>query len=316
VRAVTFQKASRCDAVRRNRAGLGKEGADANSAEIAGNRIRGAPSKLHAAAEVTPLARKESLNMLHEVIPTSPSAESRVEGGPRSGWAYFPRQLLRRPQFDSQQFLDQLPEKTHFLPPQCMEGMSALEENEEKENEASIPGHSLFQEMFFFCTVKKFGDLPGPGCIYVETVVDRDSGVAFAKLYSSKNAMNAVDLLTSRVVPFFERKGGSIKEIHTRKTSEYFGLIPAHPFETFLATSHIQHLPMDLLGQPCNYLCEDFYRYLLKEFCLPALRSKFQLSLRELQKGLDAFVETYNAAQMKRENEVNCRPQPFSKFPC
>ena len=106
-------------------------------------------------------------------------------------------------------------------------------------------GHSLFQEMFFFCTVKNVGDIPGAGCIYVETVVDRDSGIAFAKVYSAKNAMNAVDILASRVVPFFERQGIAIKEIHTRKTSEYCGLPPAHPFETFLATSHIQHLPMD-----------------------------------------------------------------------
>jgi hypothetical protein len=193
--------------------------------------------------------------------------------------------------------------------------MSKLEEKTENEDLASNHGHSLFQEVFFFCTVKNLGDVPGMGCIYVETVVDRDSGIAFAKVYSAKNAMNAVDILASRVVPFFERHGIAIKEIHTRKTGEYCGLLPVHPFETFLATSHIRHLPMDQSGQPYNYLCEQFYRFLLKEFFQPALRRKFQLSLDEFQKDLDAFIEAYNAAQMNHERDLKEGPHPSANFP-
>jgi hypothetical protein len=166
---------------------------------------------------------------------------------------------------------------------------------------AATPGHSLFQEMFFFCTIKKVADLPGSGCIYVETVVDRDSGISFAKVYSSKNAMNAVDILSSRVLPFFKRQGVAIKEIHTRNTTEYCGFVPVHPFETFLASAHIRHLPMEQLGRPGTYLCEEFYRRLLKDFFPSALRRKFPLSLRELQKDLDAFVEAYNAAQIAHQ---------------
>jgi hypothetical protein len=132
-------------------------------------------------------------------------------------------------------------------------------------------------------------------------VVDRDSRIAFAKVYSAKNVMNASDIFVSRVMPFFERQGTAIKEIHTRKTSEYCGLLSVHPFESFLATRHIQHLPMDQPSHPNNFLCEQFYRFLLKEFFLPALRRTFQVSLDELQKGLDTFVQAYNAAQMSHE---------------
>ncbi len=167
------------------------------------------------------------------------------------------------------------------------------------EDAFSRDGHSLFQEMFFLCTVKNLGDVPGPGSIYVETVVDRDSGISFAKVYSAQNAMNAVDILASRVVPFFQRHGIAIKEIHTRKTNEYCGRVPFHPYETFLATSHIQHLPNNVLGHPDNHLCEQFYRFLLNEFFPSALRKTFHLSLDELQKDLDTFVEAYNAAQVK-----------------
>ncbi len=216
---------------------------------------------------------------------------------------------------ESEQGLDPLPGKPHFHAHPCVGGKSELGEKQEKEYVAFHDGHSLFQELFFFCTVKNVGDVPGTGCIYVETVVDRDSGIAFAKVYSAKNAMNAVDILASRVVPFFERQGVAIKEIHTRKTSEYCGLLPVHPFETFLATAHIQHLPMEQPGQPYSYLCEQFYRFLQKEFFLPALRSKFQLSLDDLQKGLDAFVETHNALQMKRDGKTQGGPPPATNSP-
>ena len=241
-----------------------------------------------------------SLLMLNELLQLWPSAEWTCTPRSRSLWAYSPLRLLRRLGAESEQYQDPLPEKLHFLAHSCEGGKSELQEKKEEENAAFREGHSLFQELFFFCTVKNVGDVPGTGCIYVETVVDRDSGTAFAKVYSARNAMNAVDILASRVMPFFERQGVTIKEIHTRRTSEYCGLPPAHPFETFLATSHIQHLPMERPGQPYNYLCEQFYRFLQKEFFPLALRKHFQLSLVEMQKDLDVFVEAYNAMQMKR----------------
>jgi hypothetical protein len=253
--------------------------------------------------------------MLHELIPSLPAAKWTCASGSRSNWAYYPQDLLRRPWVDSGLCPDRLQEEPCFLAHPCKKGKSELEKNKKKEELAFNDGRLLLQELFFFCTVKNVGDVPGTGCIYVETVVDRDSGIAFAKVYPSKNAMNAVDILASRVVPFFERQRVAIKEIHTRKTSEYCGLLPVHPFETFLATSHIQHLPMDPPSQPCNYLCEQFYRFLLKEFFLPALRRKFQLSLDELQKDLDTFVEAYNAARMKPESEMKSGPHPSANFP-
>ncbi len=248
--------------------------------------------------------------MLHELIPSSPAAKWTCAPGPRSMWAYGPERLLRHPDAESGACPDNLQEGP--VPLSHPSGVTEieLEENKEMGDVAFNEGHSLFQEIFFFCTVKDVGDVPGARCIYVETVVDRDSGLAFAKVYPSRNAMNAVDILESRVVPFFERRGVAIKEIHTRKTSEYFGLPPVHPFETYLATSHIEHLPKGEPSHPDNFLCEEFYRFLLKEFFLPALRKTFRLSLENLQKDLDAFVETYNAMQMKRENQMKNAPHP------
>lgn len=253
--------------------------------------------------------------MSNKVISCLPRTELGCTSNSRSAWVYYPHELLRRPEDESGQRPGRTQEEPCLPAHPRVGGKNELEEKKEKEDVASNHGHSLFQEVFFFCTVKNVGDVPGTGCIYVETVVDRDSGIAFAKVYSAKNAMNAVDILASRVVPFFERQGIAIKEIHTRKTSEYCGLLPVHPFETFLATSHIQHLPMVQSSQPYNYLCEQFYRFLLKEVFQPALRRKFQLSLDELQNDLDAFVEAFNAAQMNHEPETKDRPHPSANFP-
>jgi hypothetical protein len=253
--------------------------------------------------------------MLHEVISTLPSNESTFEEIPHSDWVYYPRERVRRIEKETEELLDRFPEERRFASDQMTRELDGLGANQREERATSHPGHSLFQELFFFCTVKKVGDLPGAGCIYVETVVDSDSGLAFAKIYSGKNALNAVDILTSRVLPYFERLGEPVKEIHTRKTTEYCGMIAAHPYETFLATSQIRHLPMERPGQPHNYICEEFYRHLLKEFFPVALRRTFQLSLNELQKQLDKFVGAYNAAQMKDENEMKSESQAPANFP-
>lgn len=160
--------------------------------------------------------------------------------------------------------------------------------------------HTLYQDVFFFCEVKNVGDVQGAGCIYVETVVDSEAGCGFAKVFPAKNALNAVDILSSRVLPFFEESGITIKEIRTRKIPEYCGLVPVHPFETFLATSHIRHLSTNQPGKPYSYLCVQFYQYLQKEFFQPALRKSFIVTLDELQFDLDAFLHTFNAMQRKQ----------------
>jgi len=236
--------------------------------------------------------------MLHEIIPFRTGSDSKYTDHPRSPRPCYQEGIPHRARAVTLQHLNRLPEEPCYFARPRVEGINELEEKQEKVDVSSNPGHSLFQAMFFFCRVKKIGDAPGAECIYVETVVDRDSGVAFAKVFSTRSAMNAVDILASRVFPFFERRGIAIKDIHTRKTSEYCGLLPRYPFKALLASSHIQHLEMDQSSRPYNYLCEHFYRFLLKEFFPAALRRAFQLSLHGIQRDLDAFVEAYNAVQM------------------
>jgi hypothetical protein len=193
------------------------------------------------------------------------------------------------------------------LPPTYRSVSPGRQQENSTNKEQIAPEHSvgsLFQDSFFLCTVKNIGDLPGTGNIFLEAVVDGATGVAFAKVYSARTLLNAVDILTSRVLPYYERQGIPIEVIHTRRSSHYCGSFPAHPFETFVVASHIQHAVLRQRSDAGFYLCEDFYRCVLKKFLQPELRKKFHLSLEELQKDLDTFVEAYNAMQEKRGEDL------------
>ncbi len=241
--------------------------------------------------------------MLIEKNSHSPSPRVRWTCLPGSSavWASYPNGLLRCSASEPKPCAHLLRGEPCLSSNSCGNGTMNREGSAEKEYAACHPAHSLFQDAFFFCRIQKVADLPGAERIYVETVVDSDSGASFAKVYSERNALNAVDILATRVIPYFRRRGMAIKEIHTRNMSEYCGLPPAHPFENFLAGARIEHLKMDHSNHLDNFLCDDFYRVLVKDFFPAALRQSSQLSLADLQRSLDAFVEAHNAGQVLQE---------------
>jgi len=99
--------------------------------------------------------------MLHEVISTLPSNESTFEEIPHSDWVFYPRERVRRIEKETEELLDRFPEERRFASDQMPRELDGLGANQREERATSHPGHSLFQELFFFCTVKKVGDLPG-----------------------------------------------------------------------------------------------------------------------------------------------------------
>jgi hypothetical protein len=174
-------------------------------------------------------------------------------------------------------------------------------------------GRWLFQESFFVCTVKNFGDAPGIRDIYVETVVDENCKLGFAKAYPSINAMNGVDILQDRVLPFYNRYDAKIERIFTPSSREYCGLAPIHPFETLLATSHIQHHSVDPRSWMHVRPSEDFHHALNAEFFTPAIRKYSYRSFDKLQRDLDIFVEKYNHERPHHDGS-STEVTPFAMF--
>ena len=166
-----------------------------------------------------------------------PAEESNFVPGCRSIWVYYPLGLLRRPMSWPEAFGDPVAGPTPVHARVCQE-VNPMKETSDLPP-LPYPGHSLFQESYFFCKIKDVGDAPAAGDVYVETIVDGYSRLAFAKVYSASNAMNAADLLRTRVLPFFKHYGVAIERVFTRKEAAYCGLAPMHPFETIL--SHLEY---------------------------------------------------------------------------
>jgi transposase len=122
------------------------------------------------------------------------------------------------------------------------------------------PGFLLGQDTYFVGTIK------GVGKIYMQSVVDTNCSLGFAKLYLSKVPMTAVDVLYDRVLPFYEEHRVEVDHLLTDNGREYCGRPLNHPFELFLAVNQIEHRRTDIGSPETNGFCERFHRTVKEEF--------------------------------------------------
>jgi transposase InsO family protein len=150
------------------------------------------------------------------------------------------------------------------------------------------PGYLGSQDTFYVGTLK------GVGRIYQQTFVDTYSKWATAKLYATKTALTAADLLNDRVLPFFEAHGVPVLRILTDRGTEFCGRHDEHPYQLFLAVNDIDHTKTRVKSPQTNGICERFHKTALQEFYQVAFRKTLYRSLDELQADLDAWLRTYN----------------------
>ncbi|QGN96786.1 Integrase core domain protein (plasmid) [Piscirickettsia salmonis] len=87
------------------------------------------------------------------------------------------------------------------------------------EIETEHPGYLGSQDTYYVGTMK------GVGRIYQQTFVDTYSRVAFACLYTEKNAVTAAHALNESVIPWFEERDTPLLRILTDRGTEYCGKI-------------------------------------------------------------------------------------------
>ena len=73
------------------------------------------------------------------------------------------------------------------------------------------------------------GSLKGVGRIYIQCVLDCFSRYAWARFYTSKLPVTAVQILNNDVLPFFEEHGARITTILSDNGREYCGRPDRHP---------------------------------------------------------------------------------------
>ncbi|ALB23187.1 Integrase core domain protein [Piscirickettsia salmonis] len=145
------------------------------------------------------------------------------------------------------------------------EQLQALEKaKQEKEAHGEIetehPGYLGSQDTYYVGTMK------GVGRIYQQTFVDTYSRVAFACLYTEKNAVTAAHALNESVIPWFEERDTPLLRILTDRGTEYCGKIEHHAYQLYLAIEDVDHTRTKARSPQTNGICERFHRTMKQEF--------------------------------------------------
>lgn len=134
------------------------------------------------------------------------------------------------------------------------------------------------------------GNLKGVGRIYQQTFIDTYSKVVHCKLYTTKAPVTAVDLLSDRVLPFYESHDLPMLRILTDRGTEYCGKIEQHDYELYLALNDIDPTKTKSASPQTNGICECFHKTILQEFYQIAFRKKLFNTLETLQNDLDEWL--------------------------
>lgn len=171
--------------------------------------------------------------------------------------------------------------------------LTAMEKAKEQkvakgEIETHHPGYLGSQDTYYVGTVK------GIGRIYQQTFIDTYCKVAQAKLYSTKDAITAADLLNDKVLPMYEEQEVRLLRMLTDRGTEYCGKLENHPYQLYLDLEDIDHTRTKAKSPQTNGICERFHRTIQDEFYAIIFRRKVFQSIEELQMELDVWIDWYN----------------------
>ena len=156
------------------------------------------------------------------------------------------------------------------------------------EIESHHPGYLGSQDTYYVGTIK------GVGRIYQQTFVDTYSKVAQAKLYQTKDAITAADLLNDKVIPLFDECDVRLLRMMTDRGTEYCGKVENHPYQLYLDLEDIDHTKTKAKSPQTNGICERFHRTIQDEFYSIIFRKKIFTSVEQLQHELDEWILWYN----------------------
>ena len=157
------------------------------------------------------------------------------------------------------------------------------------------------------------GTLKGIGRIYLQTVLDCHSRYAWARLYTSKLPLTAIQILNNDVLPFFEKHRARVTTVLSDNGREYCGRPDRHPYELFLQLEEIEHRTTKVRRPQSNGFIERFHRTLLEEHLRVQGRTKWYEALEEMQKDLDLYLVSYNTKRPHQGRGMKGRT-PYQVF--
>lgn len=177
----------------------------------------------------------------------------------------------------------------------------------ERHIHVSYTGELVAVDTFFVGTLK------GVGRVYLQSVLDCFSRYAWARLYSNKLPVTAVQTLNNEVLPFFDQHQIHVKTILSDNGREFCGRPDRHPYELFLQLEGIEHRTTKVRRPQSNGFIERFHRTLLDEHLRIMGRKKFYESVEEMQKDLVLYLIQYNQKRPHQGRNMKGRT-PYQVF--
>ncbi len=149
------------------------------------------------------------------------------------------------------------------------------------------------------------------GKVYTQTVLDCFSRYVWARLYTSKMPVTAVQILNNHVLPFFEEHAVKVETVLSDNGREFCGRAGTRAPASCSCSSRRSS---DAGGpSPVERVYRRFHRTLLDEHPRVKGRTTWYESVSEMQKDLDAFIETYNRNRPHRGRGMEGRT-PYQVF--
>ena len=226
-------------------------------------------------------------------------------GGVRGVWSRHDlltkhERLLRLERMTAERPIELTPEQARLL-----ERFSP--EFRDRHIEAPHTGALVAVDTFFV------GVLKGVGKVYLQTVIDCHSRYAWARLFTNKLPVTAVQTLNNEVLPTFEEHGAVIDAILSDNGREFCGRPDQHPYELFLQLEGIAHKTTRVGRPQSNGIVERLHRTLLDEHLRVQGRTVWHETVAEMQAALDAFLLRYNGERPHQGRGMNGRT-PLQAF--
>ena len=149
------------------------------------------------------------------------------------------------------------------------------------------------------------GTLKGVGRVYMQAAIDCHSRYAWARLYTNKLPVTAVQLLNNHVLPTFDKHRAAIQAILSDNGREFCGRPDRHPYELFLQLEGIEHRTTKINSPQTNGFVERLHRTILDEHFRIVGRKTWYESVDQMQKDLDAYLVHYNQKRPHQGRNMN-----------
>lgn len=177
----------------------------------------------------------------------------------------------------------------------------------ERHIKVHFSGELVAVDTFFVGTLKSVGR------VYLQTALDCYSRYAWARLYTNKLPITAVQTLNNHVLPFFEDHDCKVQTVLSDNGREFCGRPDKHPYELFLQLENIEHRTTKVKRPQSNGFIERFHRTLLDEHLRIKGRTTFYETTNEMQKDIDEYLKHYNMERAHQGRLMKGRT-PYQMF--